>query len=71
MAPEFGQFSRRKIVHGVALRGKRSKPIGFYTWTPELTAIFPQDRFSAGRIAFRADLRTMQDLASLKFAMKQ
>jgi hypothetical protein len=23
----------------------RSKPLGFYTWTPELTAIFRQDRF--------------------------
>src|SRR6516162_3297341 len=28
----------------------RSKPLGFYTWTPELEAIFRQDRLLQGRL---------------------
>lgn len=33
-------------AHGRFLRDEGlSKPVGFYTWTPELTALFRQDRF--------------------------
>lgn len=33
-----------KIISGFIRNELRSKPIGFYTWTPELSQIFQQDR---------------------------
>jgi hypothetical protein len=34
----------QKVVDGFLADPLRSKPLGFYTWSPELTAIFRQDR---------------------------
>ena len=35
----------REMVNGFLGDERRSKPLGFYSWTPELAAIFRQDRF--------------------------
>jgi hypothetical protein len=54
--------SVKQRVQAFLLEDLKSKPLAFYTWSPELKAIFQQDRMLQSRLKGSADIATLARL---------
>lgn len=59
--PPFAEVAVRDAVTDFLADELRSKPIGFYTWSPALTAIFRQDRMLQGELKDETGIAALVD----------